>query len=222
MDPTTAELRAAHDVLAPVYAERLATILDEMPVERALLGLFAELVHAAGPGTCVADLGCGTGRLAPFLAERGLSPCGVDLSLEMVRHARRDHGRYPFAVADVRALPFEDASLDGALGWYSLMYLAPAERGAAFTEIARVLRPGGHLAMAFKEGDDAVRRGGATLGVGFDVYWHSRPEVAGRLDAAGLDVVLWAGRPAEPDELQPQAYVVARRRPGAGGAGLTA
>lgn len=47
LDPTR-ELRHAHDVLAEVYAERLAGLLDQLPIERALLGLFAQLVHERG------------------------------------------------------------------------------------------------------------------------------------------------------------------------------
>ena len=38
MDAKTEELRAAHDVLAELYAERLVGALDRMPIERAVLG----------------------------------------------------------------------------------------------------------------------------------------------------------------------------------------
>ncbi len=111
MDAKTDELRAAHDVLAEFYASRLAGALDRMPAERAVLGLFCESVCAAGLGTSVGDIGCGTGRLGPYLAARGLSPRGVDLSPEMIRVARRDFPGFGFDVADVRELPFPDASL---------------------------------------------------------------------------------------------------------------
>ena len=213
MDPKTEELRAAHDVLAAVYVERLANILDEMPIERAVLGLFADLVHEAATGTDVGDIGCGTGRLAPYLSSRGLSPRGVDLSPEMVRVAQRDYPGHPFEVADVRALPFDDASLDGAVAWYSLMYLPPEHRSSAFGELARVLKPGGHVATAFKMGDDTLRRGGVSLGlgIGFDIYWLSRQEVERRFTDAGFKVVFWADRPADPDEVQPQGYLIAER-----------
>lgn len=213
MDPRTEELRAAHDVLAEVYAERLAGILDRMPVERAVLGLFSELVREAGTGTEIGDIGCGTGRLAPYLVAQGFTPHGVDLSPDMVRVARRDQPGHDFEVADLRALPFGDASLDGALGWYSLMYLPPEDRALAFGELARVVKPGGVVATAYKMGDDTARRGGLTLdlGIAFDIWWMSPAEVERCLREAGFEVVLSATKPADPDELQPQGYLIARR-----------
>lgn len=129
----------------------------------------------------------------------------------MIRVARRDYPGIPFEVADVRSLPFDDAALAGVVCWYSLMYLAPAERPLAFGELARVVRPGGYFATAFKLGDDRLRRGGRTVGVEFDIYWLSQQEMAQRVTDAGFRVVLQASRPADPDEAQPQGYLVAQR-----------
>jgi predicted RNA methylase len=66
MDAKTDELRAAHDVLAEFYADRLADALDHSPADRAMLNLFSDVTLAAGLGTSVADVGCGTGRLEPY------------------------------------------------------------------------------------------------------------------------------------------------------------
>jgi SAM-dependent methyltransferase len=213
MDAKTEELRAAHNVLAEFYAERLADALDDMPADRAVLGLFCELTLAAGLGTAVGDIGCGTGRAEPYLAGRGLSPRGVDLSPDMIRVARRDHPDFDFAVADLRELPFEDASLAGAVCWYSLMYLTPSDRPAAFSELARVVKPGGYLVTAFKAGDSQVRRGGRGTGLGieFDVYWLSPDEMERRVTDAGFATVFWAGRRAGGEDAQPQGYVLAQR-----------
>jgi SAM-dependent methyltransferase len=213
VDGKTEELRDAHDVLAEMYADRLANVLDEMPIERAVLGLFRELVLDSGVGSSVGDIGCGTGRLAPYLAACGLAPHGVDLSPEMVRVARRDFPGFSFDVADLRDLPFDDSSLSGVVCWYSLMYLKPADRPRAFGELARIVQPGGYLATAFKAGDDRVRRGGRTvnLGVEFDIYWLSPEEMERQVTEAGFRVVFWAGRPADPNEQQPQGYLIAQR-----------
>ena len=212
MDARTEELRGAHDALAELYADRLADALDRMPVDRAVLGLFCDLVIEHDAGSAVGDVGCGSGRLAPFLHARGLQPHGVDLSPEMVRVARRDHPGVPFDVADVRDLPFADSSLAGVVCWYSLMYLAPRDRPRAFAELARVLRPGGYLVTAFKVGDDRLRRGGGRVGVAFDIYWRSPVEMECEVTAAGFRVVLSARRSADPGEEQPQGYLIARRR----------
>jgi hypothetical protein len=55
MDANTEELRQAHDVLSEWYAENLPGVLESMPVEQAMLDLFAELTLAMGPE--VADVG---------------------------------------------------------------------------------------------------------------------------------------------------------------------
>jgi ubiquinone/menaquinone biosynthesis C-methylase UbiE len=213
VDAKTEELRAAHDVLAEFYADRLADALDRMPVERAVLGLFCDLTLAADLGTSVGDVGCGTGRLAPYFAARGLSPRGVDLSPEMIRVARRDHADFVFQVADARELPFEDASLAGVVCWYSLMFLAPSDRPAAFKELARVVKPGGYLVTAFKAGDGQVRRGGRStnLGVEYAVYWLSPEALERRLVAAGFATVFRGGRPAEGQEGSAQGYLLVQR-----------
>jgi hypothetical protein len=82
VDAKTEELRDAHDALAEVYASRLAHVMDRLPADRAVLGMFCDLVLANGAGADVGDIGCGTGRLAPYLAARGLMPHGADLSPE--------------------------------------------------------------------------------------------------------------------------------------------
>jgi SAM-dependent methyltransferase len=213
VDAKTEELRAAHDVLAELYADRLADVLDRMPAERAVLGLFCDLTLAADLGANVVDVGCGTGRLEPYLAARGLSPSGIDLSPEMIRVARRDRPGFAFDIADLRELPFGDASVAGVVCWYSLMYLAPSDRPAAFSELARVLKPAGYLVTAFKAGDSQLRRGGRSTGLGieFDVYWLSPDEMERRLIEAGFVTVFWGGRPAEGQEGSPQRYLLAQR-----------
>ncbi len=213
MDAKTRELRDAHDVLAELYVDRLTNLLDEMPIEQALLGLFCQLVREGGNGLDIADVGCGTGRLAPYMSSQGLTPHGVDLAPEMIRVASRDYPEHTFEVSDLRALPFKDASLAGAVAWYSLMYLTPVDRPSAFGELARVVKPGGYVATAFKSGDDQLLRAGRTLNLGieFDIYWLSPAEVERQVLQAGFEVVFWGGRPADPDEVQAQGYLIARR-----------
>lgn len=213
MDAGTEELRDAHDVLSEWYAKNLVGVLESMPVERAMLDLFAELTLSLG--TEVADVGCGTGRLLPYLAGRGLSPSGVDLSPGMVAVARREHPGFGYEVADLRELPFADASLAGAVCWYSLIFLAPDSRAQAFAELARVVRPGGYLVAAFKCGDGTGHRNAPgsrveRLGVDFDRYWLSAREMEERFTTAGFTLVFQGIAP--PEEAEPAyGYLLVRR-----------
>jgi ubiquinone/menaquinone biosynthesis C-methylase UbiE len=131
----------------------------------------------------------------------------------MVRVAQRDNPGFDFSVADLRQLPFEDESLAGVVCWYSLMYLPPEDRPAAFAELYRVVRPGGYLVTAFKAGDDRLRRAGKTTGLGieFDIYWLSPAQMEQRLADAGFRTVFWGGRPPEGDEGSPQGYLLVRK-----------
>ncbi len=213
VDAKTDELREAHDVLAQWYVENLVGVLEAMPVERAVLDLFCEVTLAADLGGTVADVGSGTGRLAPYLASRGVSPRGVDLSPGMVQVARRDHPGFTFDVADLRDLPFEDASLAGAVCWYSLIFLAPPERATAFSELGRVVKPGGYLVTAWKPGDGTLRRGGrrAGLGVGYDGYWLPVQEMQERVTGAGFATVFQGSQPSADPEAVTHHYLLARR-----------
>jgi SAM-dependent methyltransferase len=194
-------------------------VLESRPVERAVLDLFAEMTLAVGVE--VADVGCGTGRLLPYLASRGLSPRGVDLSPGMVEVARREHPGFAYEVADLRELPFEDASLAGVVCWFSLIYLAPSARARAFAELARVVKPGGYLVTAFKHGDGALHRNGpgsrvGSLGLDFDRYWLSAREMEDRFAATGFALVFQGSTP--PEEAEPPYGYMLVRKTGSGGA----
>lgn len=93
----------------------------------------------------VLEVGCGTGEFAERVAqELGAEVVAVDISGRMVEltAARGIDAR----VADVQALPFEDAEFDVAVANW-VLYHAP-DVDLAIRELARVLRPGGRLVAA--------------------------------------------------------------------------
>lgn len=213
MDARTQELRDAHDVLSEWYAKSSVGVLESMPVERAMLDLFAEMTLAVGAE--IADVGCGTGRLLPYLASRGLSPRGVDLSPKMIEVAQRENPGFAYEVTDLRDLPFEDASLAGVVCWFSLIYLAPDARVPAFAELARVVKPGGYLVTAFKHGDGTGHRNPPgsrveSFGIDFDRYWLSAREMEERFAAAGFALIFQGSTP--PEEPEPSyGYMLVRK-----------
>ncbi|TDE34285.1 class I SAM-dependent methyltransferase [Actinomadura sp. 6K520] len=148
---TEPAIRAGYDAVAGRYADMFRDILDDLPVDRALIAAFAELVR--GGGAPVADLGCGPGHVTAHLASLGLPAFGVDLSPEMIALAREEHPGLRFAEGTMTALDLPDAGLGGILAWYSIIHLDPGDVPAAFAEFHRVLAPGGHVLIAFQTCD---------------------------------------------------------------------
>jgi demethylmenaquinone methyltransferase/2-methoxy-6-polyprenyl-1,4-benzoquinol methylase len=101
----------------------------------------------AGPDDRVIDVACGTGAVALELRHRyGCHVVGVDQSGEMLAVARsRVNEKVELVEARAEALPFEDASFDALTFTYLLRYVD--EPAAIMRELARVVRPGGRIAM---------------------------------------------------------------------------
>lgn len=132
--------RDAYDRLAPVWA----ATTDEGPfnglLERPAL---RSLVPAGLAGAVVLDAGCGSGAQAQWLLDQGAEVIAVDLSPQMIEHARQrcqDQGR--FFVADLaEPLPLEPQSLDGVTSSLTLHYVR--DWSVPLRSFASALRPGG-------------------------------------------------------------------------------
>lgn len=123
----------------------------------------------------VLELGCGPGRLWAENLDRlpaGWSVTLSDLSPGMLWEARQAlsaaRSAIAFVNADAQALPFASGAFDAVVANH-MLYHVP-ERGRAYAEIRRVLRPGGHLFAAtngrnhMRELSDLVRKFAATTG----------------------------------------------------------
>jgi demethylmenaquinone methyltransferase/2-methoxy-6-polyprenyl-1,4-benzoquinol methylase len=95
------------------------------------------------PGSAlVVDLACGTGDLCRELASQGYRAVGFDFSHGMLSAAKTTA---PLVQADVLHLPLPAASVDGATSGFALRNVV--DLGELFTEIGRVVRPGGRIAL---------------------------------------------------------------------------
>jgi ubiquinone/menaquinone biosynthesis C-methylase UbiE len=205
--------RAGYDVTAAAYAERFHSHLDDKPLDRAVLAGFAELV---GRGAVTADIGCGTGATTAMLRDFGLDVSGIDLSPNMIAESRRLNPGIEFRVGSMTWLDLDDAGVDAICAWYSIIHVPDELLPQAFSEFARVLRPGGYTLLAFQLGDKPlVLTEAFGKHVSLTFYRRMPDAVAGLMCEAGL--VPYAQLVREPDddglESTPQAYLIGKKRP---------
>jgi demethylmenaquinone methyltransferase / 2-methoxy-6-polyprenyl-1,4-benzoquinol methylase len=104
------------------------------------------LVSRVPPLSNVLDVATGTGAVARLLLERGCAVTGLDQSPGMLAVARERLGaRAVFLEGRAEELPFEDGSFDALTFTYLLRYVD--DPGVVLSELARVVRPGGTVAM---------------------------------------------------------------------------
>jgi demethylmenaquinone methyltransferase/2-methoxy-6-polyprenyl-1,4-benzoquinol methylase len=112
-------------------------------------------------GALVLDLACGTGDLCRALAAAGLRAIGFDFSHGMLRAARTEA---PLVEADVLRLPVGDSVADGATCGFALRNVVSL--AAFFTELARVVRPGGRISLL-----ETAEPGGRLRRLGHRLYF---------------------------------------------------
>ncbi|MYL96248.1 metalloregulator ArsR/SmtB family transcription factor [Novosphingobium sp. FGD1] len=148
-----AAIRAAREANAQAYFARHAEEWDTLrslhgadePVEAALLDTLGR-----DPLGALLDVGTGTGRMAELLSPGAGQVTALDKSPEMLRIARArlqtlPAGKIDLVQGDFTALPFAPAAFDTVL-FHQVLHYAQ-DPGAVLAEAARVLRPGGRIAV---------------------------------------------------------------------------
>jgi len=132
-------VRGMFDAIAPRYdlVNRIMTFgMDVVWRRRAVASL------SLPADSRVLDVACGTGDLCRELSRAGHDAVGIDLSFGMLAHARTTA---PLVHGDGLHLPFTNGSFDGAVSGFALRNVV--DLGALFDELARVVRPGGRVAL---------------------------------------------------------------------------
>jgi SAM-dependent methyltransferase len=175
------------DFFVPITTRVIGPLLDAAAVTR---------------GSRVLDVATGPGYVAAGAAGRGAAAIGVDVAEGMLALARRLHPQLEFTRGDAEALPFEDGSFDAVVANFLLLHVGRPEQVAS--ELARVLRPGGRVALTVWDLPDrarfigvlvdAIAAAGATppadMPVGPPIFrFADDAQFAGLLDGAGLEDV---------------------------------
>lgn len=113
--------------------------------------IFAQYAIGFFPSTGkVIDLGCGQGQDSRFFAEQGYDVVGTDFSDQGIENAKKKSvdSNIDFRVLDIsEALPFPDSSFDAVYSHLAIHYFDKAKTKSIFTELARILKKGGTLAL---------------------------------------------------------------------------
>jgi SAM-dependent methyltransferase len=117
----------------------------------------ARLVSDLGiaPGTVVADVGAGTGKLTRALAATGARTIAVDPGAELLEILKRQAPAADALQGTAEELPLETASVDAAVAAQAYHWFDAAR---AVPELHRVLRPGGRLGLVWTWWDEADPR----------------------------------------------------------------
>jgi demethylmenaquinone methyltransferase / 2-methoxy-6-polyprenyl-1,4-benzoquinol methylase len=162
-------VRSMFDTIAPRYdlVNRVMTVGLDRRWRRST-------VQALGlpPGARVLDVACGTGDLCRDLTVARYVAVGADLSAGMLAHA---HTAAPLLQADALQLPIRSASVDGVVSGFALRNFVALD--PFFTEMARILRPGGQVALL-----DVATPAHPALRAGHSVYFgHVVPRIGALL-----------------------------------------
>ena len=145
---TTEEIRAYFNRAAGDEEHYPSTIDPRIWHVRLILEHIEACTGSAEPR--IADIGCGKGRFARIVKERwpGAHVIAVDLAEAMLAHVPADLER---VAASMTALPLATESVDAAYATESLEHAVDIP--AAVAELARIVRPGGRIAIIDKDAE---------------------------------------------------------------------
>jgi demethylmenaquinone methyltransferase/2-methoxy-6-polyprenyl-1,4-benzoquinol methylase len=141
-DEKRVRVREMFDRIAPRYdaLNRVMSVgLDQRWRRRALDKI------EVGPGDHVVDLACGTGDFCELAAALGARVTGIDFAIGMLWRAQAREVGAALVQGDAERMPFASASVDVVTCGFALRNFVSLE--AVTREIARILRPGGRVAL---------------------------------------------------------------------------
>jgi SAM-dependent methyltransferase len=203
---------ADYDRVADEYARRIYRELEGKPFDCELLRRFAKATSGHG---AVCDMGCGPGHVARFLHDAGEDVFGLDLSPGMIAQARALNPDIEFRQGNLLELPLADSTLAGIAAFYAIVNLPAALHDQVFSEMMRVLTPGGLLLLAFHVGGEIIRPAEMWgQPVSMEFFYFETAMIKQKLRAAGFAIEETLERGPYAPEVEHQshrAYILARK-----------
>jgi len=143
------------------------------------------------PGSRIIDVGCGGGWFAGELARAGFAVVGVEVAAEPLRRARERFPQLDFRLAGERELPFDAGAFDGA--WLGEVLEHVADGIGLLEELARVIAPGGRLALSTPDHGWMLRLALGVSRAAFERHFEPRADHLRFFTAGTLRSLLEAG-----------------------------
>ena len=152
------------------YASNAASYSDEWASQPAPTDMYELLPKYFVLGGTVADIGCGNGRDAAWLAQQGYLVNGYDSSSEMIEIARAQFPALKFSVAQLPSLIEIIKQFDNVVCETVIMHLPSSQIGPAVERLKSLLNAGGVLYLSWRvtEGANDVRHNDGRLYSAFD------------------------------------------------------
>jgi SAM-dependent methyltransferase len=184
------------------FVDRMASAyLERTPWTELRLGAVEELLEPRA-GDRIVDLGCAAGAVTHFLSGFGCDVVGVDAEPRAIAKARTLFPKLEFVLADVRSLPFDDASFDKAVAADLVEHLDDETFRALLAELRRVLAEGGTFTLYTPNPRHLIERLKAR-----DLILAQNPTHIGLRDARTLEQMLRdAGFEIERSEWRPSFF----------------
>lgn len=198
--------REVYDAIAAEYAAIYSGPTD-------LLEDFSRLLPE---GAAVIDLGCGVGTDAGYLSEHGFDVTGIDFSEGMLEQARKAFPEVDFRKADLREMPSDIGTFDGAVASYSLIHVMKADVPDVLQDIRRILKKEGMVFLGMQMGESGEIFIDEPLKKGARLFLNiiSREEIESLLSEAGFRIMKFFSRkPVFGEELDfEKLHIIARKR----------
>jgi SAM-dependent methyltransferase len=142
-----------HDTASAGFAAGAGAYVTGRPDYPPEAGQWLREVIGLGPGKTVLDLGAGTGKFIPHLADTGARVIAVEPVAEMRAELSRHHADVDALAGTAAAIPLPDGALDAVVCAQAFHWFATCD---ALAEIRRVLRPRGMLGLIWNVRDESV------------------------------------------------------------------
>ena len=147
------KIENVYNTVAKEYADAFIDDHEKKPKDREVLRRFSQEIGNKSP---VWDFGCGPGQTAKYLKNLGVKISGLDLSEKLLEQSKIIHPDIHFQKGNILELEFENNSISGIVSFYSIVHFTEKQVNTAFSEIFRVLKPGGIFLFTYHIGDRTI------------------------------------------------------------------